>query len=89
MLYRLEEIVESADLCGLGVTAVFVWRRLAQFACLYCFNIGASSLRNRRVILAIAVGEENVLLGKKFNVLIVQEMTTSWELEDMFSLVKL
>jgi hypothetical protein len=56
---------------------------------LYCFVIGASSLRNRRVILAIAVGEENVLFGKKFIVLIVHEMATSWELEDMFLLGKL
>ncbi len=89
MLYRLEEIIKSADLCGLGVTAVFVWHCLAQIACLYCFNIGASSLRNRCVILAIAVGEENDLFVKKFVVLIVQEMSTSWELEDMFLLVNL
>ncbi len=40
---------------------------------LYCFVVGASSLRNRRIILAIAVGEENVLFGKKFVFLIVHE----------------
>jgi hypothetical protein len=44
---------------------------------MYCFVVGASSLRNRRVILAIAVGEENVLFGKKFIVLVVHEMTMS------------
>jgi hypothetical protein len=37
----------------------------------------------------ITVSEENVLFGKKFIVLVVHEMTTSRELEDMFSLAKL